>query len=68
VEGNVRGNSFQGKDRWEGWGSECDLVNDVGVFVVIGHVRTCDLKKTIFDNQLGEDRVGLGILYWSSNV
>ncbi len=30
------GNSFQIKDRWEWRGSKCELVDDVGVFIVIG--------------------------------
>ncbi len=30
-EGNVKRNSFRGNDRWEWWGSECELVVDVGV-------------------------------------
>ncbi len=41
---------------------------DVGVFVMIGCVITCDPKEVILDNQLGEDHVGINILYYLINV
>jgi hypothetical protein len=46
----VGGNSFQGKDRWEWWGFECELVDDVGVFVATRCVIACDPKEAIVDN------------------
>jgi hypothetical protein len=45
-----------------GW-KQIKLVINVGVFVVIGHVITCDPKEAILDDQLGKDHVGLNILY-----
>jgi hypothetical protein len=57
-EGSVKGNSFQRKDRWEWQGLKCELVVDVGLFVVIGRVIACDPKEEFLDNKLGEDYVG----------
>jgi hypothetical protein len=67
-EENVGGNSFRRKDWWEWQGSECELVDDVGVFIVTKHVIACDPNEVVLDNQLGEDHVGLSILYCSNNV
>jgi hypothetical protein len=51
---------------WQG--AECDLVNDVKVFIVSECVITCDPRKVVFDDQFGEDHVGLNILYCLNNV
>jgi hypothetical protein len=61
--GNVKGNTFWKKDRWEWWGSKCEFVVNIGVFIVIGHVIACDPKEAILDDQLGKDHVGLNVLY-----
>jgi hypothetical protein len=42
---------------------ECELVDDVGLFIANGCVITCDPREIIFDNKLGEDHVGMNILY-----
>jgi len=42
---------------------ECELVDDVGLFVASGYVIPCDPRETIFDNKLGEDHVEVNILY-----
>jgi hypothetical protein len=47
---------------------ECDLADDVGLFIVSGFVIDCDLKEAILDNQLGEDHVKMSILYFLNNV
>ncbi len=47
---------------------ECDLLDDVGVFVASGHVIAYDPRKAIFNNQLGENHVGVNLLYCPSNV
>ncbi len=46
------------------WGIECDFVNNGGVFITKGQVVACDPHEEIFDDQLGEDHVGLCILYF----
>jgi hypothetical protein len=51
---------------WQG--AECDLVDDVGFFIVSGYVIACDLKEAVLNNQLGEDHVKMGILYCINNV
>ncbi len=38
------------------------------MFIVTKCVIACDPKEAILHNQLGEDRVGLNILYFLSNV
>ncbi len=50
------------------WGVECELMDDVGLFIVNGHVIACDPKEAVFDNQLGEDHVGVNILYCPNNI
>jgi len=46
------------------WGIECDFVNNGGVFIAKGWVVACDPHEAIFDDRLGEDHVGLCILYF----
>jgi hypothetical protein len=38
------------------------------VFVTSGHVIAYDSKEAVLDNHLGEDHVGVSILYCPSNV
>jgi hypothetical protein len=45
-----------------------ELVDDAGVFIVTRCVITCDPKEAVLDNQLGEDHVGLNILYCPKDV
>jgi len=47
---------------------ECDLSNDAKVFIVSGLVIACDPKEVVIDNKLGEDHVGVSILYCPSDV
>jgi hypothetical protein len=47
---------------------ECELVDDVGLFVTSGHVIACDLREAVLDNQFGEDHVGVSILYCPNNI
>jgi hypothetical protein len=47
---------------------ECDLVNDVGLFIASGHVIAYDPREAILDNQLNEDHVKVSILYCPNNV
>jgi len=47
---------------------ECELVDDVGLFVTSGHVIACDLREAILDNQFGEDHVSVSILYCPNNI
>ncbi len=51
------------KQRFEWRGIKCDILGDNGVFIRKGWVVACDPHETILDNQLGEDHVGLYILY-----
>jgi len=50
------------KQRFKWRGTECNLVDDDGVFIAKGQVATCDPQEVILDNQSGEDHVGLCIL------
>jgi hypothetical protein len=43
-------------------------VDDVGLFVASGYVIAYDPRKTNFENKLGEDHVGMNILYYSNNI
>ncbi len=43
-------------------------MGDVGLFVVSGRVIACDPREVVLDNQLGEDHVGVSILYCSDNI
>ncbi len=43
-------------------------MDDVGLFVTNGHVIACNLWEVVLDNQLGEDHVGVSILYCPNNV
>ncbi len=65
-----RGRNFhilsKGKFAWQG--VECELAGDFGLFVASGHVIAYDPREAIFDNQLGEDHVGVNILYYSNNI
>ncbi len=56
-------NSNIGRCQSEWWGVECDLVDDGGVFIAKVLVVACDPQEAIIDDQLGEDHVGLCILY-----
>jgi hypothetical protein len=49
------------RSKWRG--VECDLVEDVGVFLAKGRVVACNPHEIILDDWLGEDHVGLCILY-----
>jgi hypothetical protein len=40
----------------------------VGLFVANAHVIACDPREVVFDNKLGEDHVGVSILYCPNNV
>jgi hypothetical protein len=52
---------LKGRCVWQG--VECELVDDVGLFIASGHVIASDPKEAVLDNQLGEDHVGVSILY-----
>ncbi len=43
-------------------GRKCELVNHIGKMIVEGRIVTCDPKKLILDNNLGEIDVGVTIL------
>jgi hypothetical protein len=43
-------------------------LDDVGLFVAKGHVIACHQWDAILDDQFGEDRVGLCILYFLNNI
>ncbi len=43
-------------------------MDDVGLFVVNGHVIACGPREVALDNQLGEDHVGVNILYSPDNI
>jgi len=58
-----RNSNIMAKHRFEWQGAECDLVNDVGVFLAKGHLVACDPHEVVFDYWLGEDHVGVCILY-----
>ncbi len=58
--------SSKGGCAWQG--VECELVNDVGLFVVSGHVITSDPREAVLDNQLGEDHVSVSIFYYLNNI
>jgi hypothetical protein len=62
----VRGtySNIVGRCRFEWQGVECDLVNNGGVFITKCQVVTCDPHEAILDDWLGEDHVGLCILYY----
>ncbi len=57
---------LKGRCVWQG--VECELVDDVGLFIASGHVISCDPKEVVLDNQLGEDHVGVSILYCLNNI
>ncbi len=61
----VRGKNSNvvGKQRSKWWRVECNLVDDNGVFITKGQVVACGPHETILNDQLGEDHVGLWILY-----
>ena len=52
-----------GRCQFEWRGTKCNLIDDVGVFFAKGHVVTCDPQEVVLDDRLGEDHVGLCILY-----
>lgn len=43
-------------------------MHDVGLFIASGHVIACDPRGAILDNKLGEDHLGVSILYCPNNV
>jgi hypothetical protein len=43
-------------------------VDDVGLFVANGRVIACDPREVVLDNKLGEDHVGVTILYCLNNI
>jgi len=47
---------------------ECELVDDVGLFVASGNVITYDPREVVFNNQLGVDHVEVSILYCLNNI
>jgi hypothetical protein len=47
---------------------ECDLSNDAKVFIASRPVIACDPKEAVINNKLGEDHVGVSILYCLSDV
>ncbi len=49
------------KGRFVWQGAECNLVDDVGFFIVSGYVIACDMKEAVLDNQLSEDHVRMSI-------
>jgi len=64
----INNSNFLVRDKCQWWGIECDLVDDVGVFVTKGHVIICHQWDAILDDQFGEDHVGLCILYFLNNI
>jgi len=58
--------SLKGRCVWQV--VECELVDDVGLFVASGYVIVSDPREAILDNQLGEDHVGVNILYCLNNI
>jgi len=67
-ENGGRNSHILSKGRFVWWGVECELVDDVGLFVTSGHVIACDLREAILDNQFGEDHVSVSILYCPNNI
>jgi hypothetical protein len=66
----VHGSGVRGKKSnilrrcWFEWQIiECDLVDNARVFLAKGHVVACNPQEAILDDRLGEDHVGLCILY-----
>ncbi len=57
---------LKGRCVWQG--VECELLDDVGLLIASGQVIACDPKEAIIDNQLGEDHVGVSILYCLNNI
>jgi hypothetical protein len=55
--------NIAGRCRSQWRGIECDLLDDDGLFIAKGRVIACDPMEVIFYDQLGEDHVGLCILY-----
>jgi hypothetical protein len=69
VEGSDAGNSKIVKRCRSQWrGVECDLLDDDGIFIAKGQVIECDPMEAIVDDHLGEDHVGLCILYCFSTM
>ncbi len=46
--GNISHISSKGRCAWRG--VECELVDDVGLFVVSGHIIACDPREAVLDN------------------
>ncbi len=51
------------RQRFEWHGAECNFVDNDGVFIVKVWAVACGSQEAILDDQLGEDHVGLCILY-----
>jgi hypothetical protein len=49
-------------------GIECDIVDVKGVFIVRGQLITCDPREVVLDDDLGENRFRLFILYFPNNI
>ncbi len=71
----VHGHGVRGKNsnifgrHWSQWlGAECDLVDNVGVFLAKGRVVTCNPHEAVLDDQLGKDHVGFYTLYCHVNM
>jgi hypothetical protein len=76
-QGNARGNddvmyghsvrgtnsNIVGRCQFKWQGNECDLLNNDGVFIAKGQVLACDPQEVVLDDRLGDDHVGLCILY-----
>ncbi len=49
-ENKRRNSCIPSKGRFVWWGAECELVDDVGLFIAGGHVIACDPREVILDN------------------
>jgi hypothetical protein len=58
-----RNSNILGKCQSKWRRAECDLVDDARVFLAKGCVVVCNPQETVLDDRLGEDHVGLCILY-----
>jgi len=53
------------KHQFKWLGAKCDFVDDGRVFIAKGQVVACDPQEIVLNYWLGEDHVGLCILYLS---
>ncbi len=63
--GNNKNVPSLGHCSWRG--TQLD-VNDEGVFVDKGWINACDPREAMLDDDLGEDHVGLFILYCLDDI